>query len=282
MNIKSDPVRMPDGTEYCSVLVPDPDYGNNPPDDEGAWPTLSTYFVYGPGEWRAERVGYEVEGDSRYVEAYNRFGQRKYDYVDREEVFESWLKIFRGVTTVKWHHGQDRTYVSFDTPEWRKKMGIEPDKDLSGEDPLAEIRAWLDGDVWGVQVQKRWNPDNKQTVQWWEGAEDECWGFYGRKYAMERAKEMLAEVVASHKPVHRYPAHERLEKVSDEVTVILDYLKCKSNLDAMPEQLRAGASAVLQEWNERSVYSFYGVDYDELKAERELKLTRQREAERSA
>lgn len=62
----------------------------------------------------------------------------------------------------------------------------------------ADVQAWCDGDVWGYIVQEEvtWTTTNNKYLPAesrtaWETV-DACWGFYGREYAEEAAREALA------------------------------------------------------------------------------------------
>lgn len=147
--------------------------------------------------------------------------------VFEDDVFERYLRIFHGTTSIVWwdqgQHNAHR-YVTFDTADWRKAMGIEQ---VPGDHSLANLDEWrwyCEGEVFGVVVEKAvdrpvtvedllaarddliepsfravWDratkaiQDDDDTV--WEEV-DAVWGYYGHTYATEVARERLAEAIA--------------------------------------------------------------------------------------
>lgn len=185
---------MPDGTEYRVRLVPDTDAEQ--PYDDGAWPIL-----------RKE----PIRGSGTYVEAFNKQGEPYVDAFARlkeggypTEVFERYLRIFHGVNhfhTYGPNRATDYTYMAFDPTVWRQD-NIAEDHDLSQEKPLAEVEAWVEGDVWGWVSERRANSSGIADEDDWE-EESSCYGLYGRDYAEEAAQEELNDMVASHKDSDR-------------------------------------------------------------------------------
>lgn len=131
---------------------------------------------------------------------------------DREK-FERYLRIFHGMRSVVWIIDADHAfnYVTFDTEDWRTKMGLtdeylrdHPDAEGTGFADASEYEAWLFGEVYGYRIDRRqrWLPVNDENevvsflsttekVTWEE--EDSCFGFYGLDYAKEAAEEAFLD-----------------------------------------------------------------------------------------
>jgi len=111
-----------------------------------------------------------------------------------------WLRMFHGATAVEIIDSRDGTFVMFDTPKWRKYNGISETVSLTGE--AADWRAWLDGEVYGVIVE-RTTTTKTTSIDMATGdmvSQDEndgwreigsTWGFFGREDAEESAREEL-------------------------------------------------------------------------------------------
>lgn len=130
------------------------------------------------------------------------------------EKFERYLRMFHGTKVIKWYESRDSRYVTFDTASWREHHGITDeaikpviDQDYLNSVNLDEWQAYVEGDVWGYIVEERnnWlrvsplNASNGTTpdmMETWEKVEA-TWGFYGRKYAEEAAREALTEEVSA-------------------------------------------------------------------------------------
>lgn len=115
------------------------------------------------------------------------------------ETFERYLRIFHGTTQFATHnigHWREYGYVAFDTAKWRETHGVTVEG-VKQENLLADVIAWADGDVWGVRVEKlvKWTTDDDdapvQETHDWEDIET-VWGYYGREYAEQEARDMLA------------------------------------------------------------------------------------------
>lgn len=126
-------------------------------------------------------------GDDSFADVFNHFAEHTMNPVD---AFERYVRIFHGATSVESYNVGNRreyAYVTFDTAEWRERVGApEESKDL-----LTEVRAWADGDVWGVVVEKRvtWSTDEElDDMDTWEEVEA-VWGYYGHEWAEQEARE---------------------------------------------------------------------------------------------
>jgi hypothetical protein len=265
--------RMPDGTEYRAVIKRDPEPSE--PYDDGGWPILRIQH------WR---MGYPAKAEafndaaSPYVEKFNRLTVGGYN----TEVFERYLRIFHGVTLIR-EYGRnqftDNTYIAFDTEEWRDRMGLAAPP-LSNETPLSEIEAWLEGDVWGIGVEKRYNPDEDQEPDdgW---AEDEYmgWGYYTAKHAKSEAEHALKHAVTNHKTVYRYTEHEKITANQTKIDAVLEFLELPPAGIALGRWEADGSfQPAPARDDKRTVYGWFGIDYDKIEAERKLMLKRMMEA----
>jgi hypothetical protein len=249
---------MPDGTEYRVRLERD-ETDINEPYDEGQWPIIKVW----------------TQGYTTRVEAVNNAADRfpsKYtglvlsETSDPEELFARYVRMFHGGTamfTYGPNQATDSKYIAFDTAVWRETVGIEDTAALALEKPLSEIQAWIEGDVWGAIVERR---DKEESADWVQ--EEDVWGFYGREYAESRAKEWLADTVATHKTVYRYPEAEKLAKVGQGVNAILEFLDYMRD-----EGLRLDATST------NTVHQFYDINTYKLEQERRLMLKRATESE---
>ena len=104
------------------------------------------------------------------------------------DVFERYLRMVRGTTAIQHVTGQQLTVIIFDTADYRAYTGITDRCDLTGEHD--EWRAWLDGEVYGVIVERH------TAADCWT-IEDALFGLYGQQYAHEQATAMLAEAIAA-------------------------------------------------------------------------------------
>ena len=104
------------------------------------------------------------------------------------DVFERYLRLAHGTTAIQHVTGQDLTVIIFDTADYRAHTGLTNRCDLTGEHD--EWRAWLDGDVYGVIVERH------TAADCWTG-DDALFGLYGRQYAHGQATAMLAEAIAT-------------------------------------------------------------------------------------
>lgn len=288
-----DIVRMPDGTEYRACIEREPD--QDKPYDDGQWPILRVRYRGWDG-WQAEAFNSAAEP---YVDAFNRLtplGGYKM------EVFERFVRIFHGANYFHEYgpnQETDYTYFAFDPAEWRERV-LGPGVDLSQEKPLAEVIAWVEGDVYCSFTQKRWNPD--ETLEPDEGWEDmheddgTTWGLYGRDAAETVAAENLTADIRLHEPVYRYPEHEKIAAHQAEIDAILEFLEAPRGPAEIMGRALAGKDQIalcrmndrLQWWpvgesdHQRIVFEHFGIDYAKIQAERELIYQRLTEKETNA
>lgn len=198
--------------DYRALIVAD-DTGT-PPYSYSSSPILRYVDRYGTNVEQVGELGDYVVPSSiiRAAETFER------------DVFERYLRIFHGATSVVFWHG-DRSsahwFVTFDTAEWREQFEVTP---VEGH-PLADMSEWqayVKGEVYGVIIEHREprtadrddldavregadaaitydevvklaeqvNADNDDTRVWTES--DAVWGFYGTDYAEQTGREMLA------------------------------------------------------------------------------------------
>ncbi len=113
--------------------------------------------------------------------------------------FTRYLRLCHGTTTVATATAGDLTVLTFDTAGYRAHTGITGPADLTGE--RDEWQAWLDGDVFGVIVERASHPrrclhcGRHEWAGWVEM--DACWGFYGHAYAAQQALHLLRAAARS-------------------------------------------------------------------------------------
>jgi|ERR1700722_1058067 len=178
---------------YRVILVTD-DYPEEPY-NEGQSPILRTdtrYLSYASSVahldagWRGGEYEYKIE------EAACKWGPpSSSDWY----MFERYMRAFHGVTKVETYYSGSYWYVTYDSSEWRAYTGAP-----AGSIGLEEYKAWIEGEVYGYQIQRLVSyrhMDNETSVpdyETWE-EEDACYGFYGYGYATEAAKEALKYAV---------------------------------------------------------------------------------------
>ena len=131
------------------------------------------------------------------------------------ELFERYLRIFHGATSIATYDSGNFIYIAFDTAVWREAMGITDEHraatpehkwDEVAHRSLAEIQAWAEGDVWCIVLERRVITCTTTTDEdgngvgepvwdreWQEVDDTSCADFYGRDYAESAAKELLTE-----------------------------------------------------------------------------------------
>lgn len=155
--------------------------------------------VYGARGPLVDRVG----------EAYAKtLTSRYYGREWEQETFERYVRIFHDgsvswVRSSTYQGGDDYAVVAL--PALRREMGCS-DELVNREPEAGEWQAYLDGEVFGVCVERRVNVETvirsvggeviREVVhEDWESVEDSgVWGHYGDEYAVESAMEMLAWV----------------------------------------------------------------------------------------
>ncbi len=178
------------------------------PYDDGQSPLLRIEDRYSGYHASAEHI---QVGSMRPTGNDERIEEAAQRWASKPELFEKYLRAFHGATTIKWYgpnNYTDHTYVTYDTSEWVKAVGFDdkvaPRSKYDGAKAvsMAEYRAYLEGDVYGYQVERRVNVasiriisahgQHLRTIESeydeWEVV-DSCWGFYGYTYARESALE---------------------------------------------------------------------------------------------
>lgn len=174
--------------DYRARIVHDVFAGE--PYDDGATPIVMTH--HGVRGWEAGQVGgtsYEV--DEAILTAARRFA-------GDPDLLERYLRIFHDVTSIKWYESREgETFLSYVTPDWLEHVGHERD-DTTVQADLTEWTAYCEGDTWGVVIEERttWQrtdvPTFGEPIVRYEWEEiDSCWGFYGREWAEQSAREQL-------------------------------------------------------------------------------------------
>lgn len=165
------------------------------PYDDGSVPIIQLDYSRSWGTYNAA----QVTGITSYtlprgiVDAARRWGKDV-------DTFTRYARIFHGVTRVETYGpnvSTDYTYLALDPADWRDEVGASVEAVAAQDDLMSEYRAYLEGDTYGVIVEKSETWRNVATDDerddWAEV--DACWGFYGDAdgYVTDRAREMIAE-----------------------------------------------------------------------------------------
>lgn len=157
-----------DGTLRAVIVA---DHYAEAPYDDGGSPILRMYYDYG---WRAKHVdgvsSFVPSGIGNIIKAAERWAR------DDSDLFERYLRIFHGMTSVRYHFDRDGDeWVTFDTAEWRECVGAP-----EGAADMTEYIAWLNGECYGYAVERKvtWHADGFGERESWETI-DSCFGFYG-------------------------------------------------------------------------------------------------------
>lgn len=91
------------------------------------------------------------------------------------------------------------------TPELRQAWGVAPENDTpenSLKGARAEWEAYRDGDVCGyvIEREERWLATSFEGERYTWESEDSCFGYYGRAWAEEAAREAFAHYAPEVKP----------------------------------------------------------------------------------
>lgn len=119
---------------------------------------------------------------------------------------EKYLRAYYGVTKIETWYSGNYWYVTYDSAAWQEFIGVGDPKfaDFTSPGPnMDEYKAWCEGEVYGYVVEKRVYLEHsepyldgskiiREETDDWEDA-DSCFGFYGRDYAEEAAREALQQ-----------------------------------------------------------------------------------------
>lgn len=109
------------------------------------------------------------------------------------DLFERYCRIYHLAATLydTPHEGPSAIWYLAAEDFWQVEN---PAEFLKGE--RNEYRNWAEGDVWGhvIEHEVKWGRVNTpaETMTTWETVES-CWGFIGREYAEEAAREAFAD-----------------------------------------------------------------------------------------
>ena len=182
--------------DYRAVIKLDD--GAEKPEWDGMVPVLQI-DSNGYGSVKAEAFNEQAEP---YVHAFNVLADLYHGNGYIHEVFDRYMRIFHGTVAIDSHNlgvSREFGYVAFDTAAWREEMGCTEEQMKDEErkgDLLHDVRAWAEGDIWGVGLEKRvtWSTEAEEYEDHdtWEETEDGfVWGHYGHDYAEESARELL-------------------------------------------------------------------------------------------
>lgn len=169
------------------------------PYDDGSTPILAIY-PWGEVAQIEERTSYVVDPETI------RTLRRCNELSDGQDLFERWLRIFHGTTSVEWYVNGN-FYVTFDTADWRESVGL-ADEVLAQDRQLASMDEWIaycEGEVFigrleakGTWTRQDYRADGSVTEtvgELWDTV-DVIGGFYGYEWAVEGAKEYLIPVAS--------------------------------------------------------------------------------------
>jgi hypothetical protein len=178
---------------WRAVIVLDEDA--EPPYDEGSTPILAWSYREGlHARQVTEITPYRVP--PTIVAALLRWH-------NDTDLFERYLRMFHGTTSVEWRSTDHMDFVTFDSADWRESVDQTAETAAwlaaQGATPrttstMAEFLAWCEGDVWGFVIEEEvtWQRTDGRdiTMMTWEPV-DSCWGYYGEEYARQTALEVL-------------------------------------------------------------------------------------------
>lgn len=121
-------------------------------------------------------------------------------YVDAVPVFARWARIFHGVTVVEDRPHDGAWSLWYAMPERLAETTWTAERVIESE--IREYRRWAEGEVYGHIVEKdvtriprdakdRDDPELDDETREWEHV-DSCWGYIGREYAEDAAREAFA------------------------------------------------------------------------------------------
>lgn len=174
------------------------------PYDEGGVPIVSREFR-----------GSYFEAVNDQADEYTGLINALWDRFD-EDTMERFLRIFLDSKSVIIDSSENCRYIAFDTAAWRETHGLTDehmercDIDPSGlaKGTMDEYLAWANGEIYGYIVEKKYStitnyidPVTEETTniladeEWLEVPDGSCWGYYGRDWAEQAAKEALKEAM---------------------------------------------------------------------------------------
>lgn len=112
---------------------------------------------------------------------------------DGFDVFDRWLRIFHGGSAISWssYGYTDYVYVAYDTRAMRESWGCTGEALETSEPDMIEWRSYVEGEVYGIDVERACSFDEDGEPDGWESEDHSCWGFYGEEYAKEEALSQL-------------------------------------------------------------------------------------------
>jgi hypothetical protein len=109
------------------------------------------------------------------------------------ELFIRWARMMHGVTAVEENPHDGAHSIWYVTPERLAETTWTAEKVIEAE--VREYQLWASGEVYGHVIEKsvHWvsQDHNDAETDTWEH-EDSCWGYIGREYAEEAAREAFA------------------------------------------------------------------------------------------
>ena len=156
--------------------------------------------------------GYEMEDSPRYgadsdrhsgidfPNAFAHFYERQRFY-DALGTLDRWLRIFHGgslrqISSTVWQG--EPWYLTYDTRAMRAYWGQTGEMLETSAPEADEWQAYIDGDVYSVDVEQATAFDDDGEPVAWESVDfGPIHGFYGEKWAREEAEGMLADAIGT-------------------------------------------------------------------------------------
>ena len=108
-----------------------------------------------------------------------------------------WLRVYRGGQATpersESYRQDSTTWIAYVTAELRAEWGIPDDVAPT----ITEWMAYVDGEVYGIRVEKADSFDEDGEPDTWEELDDktETWGYYGEDSAKQAAAELLDDTI---------------------------------------------------------------------------------------
>lgn len=117
----------------------------------------------------------------------------EYGLWDGVEVFNRYLRAFHGGSADmrSIDNYSDYYYVTYDTRAMREFWGQTGEMLETSAPEMSEWSAWIEGDVYGIEVERAVSFDEDGEPDDWESEDHSVWGFYGEQYAKEEALSQL-------------------------------------------------------------------------------------------
>lgn len=183
--------------DYRAVIIRD-EYPEAPYDDGAAAVIRIDYSGY-----------YDVDTKTPAAEDFERPAKQFVEYFGMRKgmaIFQRYLGIFHGTNDYREFHysysPDSAVYVAFDSAAMRTEWACAEDATDGAEGTAAEWQAYIDGDVYGVAIERRVSVASvttfegetvaaDETEEWQEVEDSAVWGHYGETWATQAAIDAL-------------------------------------------------------------------------------------------